>query len=860
MNQKRTAFLLIFWMVLGLWLVACGGKDDEPVADTAASSPSDTTADLAANFRTVSSELLGVAIGYPRRWVAEVDEFGDVQIASDDALLADDAENLFEGAIVVITSFEAEMLTFLDESADPTDPVSALNTFAALITQDDNVTFTTTQAAAATRIAGKPAARMSLSMSSEEGEGMAYLTAVLDGPRVVYIFGAAEEGESDFGDIYNAMLGTLELSTPTVAAFEPEPVAEQPVVVAEPEPVVEAEPAAEPEPAAAAVPGYVSIDVDPGLYLYTSGDFIRDMTLYDGKVWVASLGGVVAWDVANGTSRKYTTLDGLPHVGVYGITACPAPELTLLAGTEAGLAAYDVARDSWYLAEDVFETEPVAGLLGVSGTKVGALLCDAANNRLIMEYKGVTSVDVMDGSVTNVPSDELSWSGVRRLTLIGNQIWVSSGFRGYTVIDAAGVRPFSLNAGTFDADSIYYIAAAPNGDVWMAASEGLLQVRNNQVVATFNRDNTDNFSTPYYVAFDPTGAMWVGMSNRLCQFDPASRVCNVNFNANQIDEMPFGEVSKILFDDAGGIYYHVFEGGWSYYDGESWQLFRDNDLPIHAVQSLLDDGQGHIWMLGGTAYTLRTDLSLSQGWERLRDMGGDDLVADANGDVWLATGRNLYHYDGFQIVRRTKDDGLLDSYARAVAVGADGRIWMGQDNGLSIWDGQAFTTLTTADDGWPESNIETLLFDGDVLWAGTNKGLVRYENGVSELVLHKDVVGLSSPVTYALAKLADGRLLVGTSSGLFYYDHAGRSLVAETAVPVWVTDIAVSREGEIFATSAADVGGGLYILDEDGWLHLTTADGLPTNRMRTLLLDSAGTLWVGGGYWGEGGGLMRFVP
>jgi ligand-binding sensor domain-containing protein len=244
----------------------------------------------------------------------------------------------------------------------------------------------------------------------------------------------------------------------------------------------------------------------------------------------------------------------------------------------------------------------------------------------------------------------------------------------------------------------------------------------------------------------------------------------------------------------------------------------------------------------------------------MRDMGGDDLVADANGDVWLATGRNLYQYDGFQIVRRTKDDGLLDSYARAVAVGEDGRIWMGQDNGLSIWDGQAFTTLTTADDGWPESNIQTLLFDGDVLWAGTNKGLVRYENGVSELVLHKDVVGLTSPVTYALAKLADGRLLVGTSSGLFYYDHAGRSLVAETAVPVWVTDIAVSREGEIFVTSAADVGGGLYIMDEDGWLHLTTADGLPTNRMRTLLLDSAGTLWAGGGYWGEGGGLMRFVP
>ncbi|HUM72404.1 MAG TPA: two-component regulator propeller domain-containing protein, partial [Chloroflexota bacterium] len=75
-----------------------------------------------------------------------------------------------------------------------------------------------------------------------------------------------------------------------------------------------------------------------------------------------------------------------------------------------------------------------------------------------------------------------------------------------------------------------------------------------------------------------------------------------------------------------------------------------------------------------------------------------------------------------------------------------------------------------------------------------------------------------------------------------------------------ITDVVVSQEGELIVTSASDSGGGLYILDDDGWLYLTTADGLPTDRLRTVFVDSAGTLWIGGGYWGYGGGLVRFVP
>lgn len=618
-------------------------------------------------------------------------------------------------------------------------------------------------------------------------------------------------------------------------------------------------PTAEPTPPPVAGPAYMSIDVEPGLYLYTSGNFIRDMTLYEGKVWIASLGGVVAWDADSGTSTKYTTMDGLPHVGVYGITACPIPEMTLLAATEDGLAAYDPDLDMWYRS-DLFQRDVVQGLFGTVGAEIGQIVCDTANNRLIMEYRGVTIINLADGAIQNIPGSNLSWSGVRRLTLIGNQVWVSSGFRGFTILEGDNALPYSKHAETFASDSIYHIAAAPNGDIWMATGDGLIRYQNGQVMAQYNRDNTTDFATPYHVAFAPDGKMWVGMTGRLCQFDPAAGQCAENFRSSQDDNMATGEVSKILFDEAGNIYYHTFEGGWSRYNGSSWQLYRDNDLPIHAVGTVYDDGQGNIWLLGGTAYTLSGDLERKSDWVRYRDMGGDDVVADADGGIWMASGRNLYHYDGFRIVRRQVADGLLDSYARTVAIDHEGRIWVGQEDGVSIWDGQAFTTYSTAADGWPAGRIYTLLADGEVMWAGTDKGLIRVDAGGWEVVLASGVVGLPSQIINALAVLTDGRLAVGTTGGLVYYDHANKRLEPVAEVAVTVSDIAVSIYGDLFVTSYADVGGGLYVYDDEGWTHFTTADGLPTNRLRTLVIDRAGTLWVGGGFWASGGGLMRIVP
>ena len=244
MKHKRTIFILL--LLLALVLAACGGGEKVDPAE----------------FVTIESEIIGVEIGYPAEWEADVDEFGDLYIASDEDLLDEEAEAMLEGALVTITSFDAEVLSLLDDDLDLEDPVNVVNLFVDLVTEEeDDLEFTVTEEATAVTLDRQPGATIILEVTDDDVNGVAYFTAVVDDDRVVYIFGAAEESESNFGNIYEAMLSTLDLSTPSPAAAEPdlgvaeeEPAADNvPVVVEEPETEPELEPETEPEPTSAPV-------------------------------------------------------------------------------------------------------------------------------------------------------------------------------------------------------------------------------------------------------------------------------------------------------------------------------------------------------------------------------------------------------------------------------------------------------------------------------------------------------------------------------------------------------------------------------------------------------------------------------
>ena len=144
----------------------------------------------------------------------------------------------------------------------------------------------------------------------------------------------------------------------------------------------------------------------------------------------------------------------------------------------------------------------------------------------------------------------------------------------------------------------------------------------------------------------------------------------------------------------------------------------------------------------------------------------------------------------------------------------DGFLWIGSQNGLARWDGYHFR-IYRADPGkagaLPDNFIQTLLTDArGVLWIGTTSGgLARYDRGHDRFFVYPmGPKGLSHVSVRTIVEDGKGGVWVATEGGL---DHV--------------------------------------LADSDVIEHLRHSDtdpgSLPDNRVRGLLRDRHGTLWVG---------------
>lgn len=178
-----------------------------------------------------------------------------------------------------------------------------------------------------------------------------------------------------------------------------------------------------------------------------------------------------------------------------------------------------------------------------------------------------------------------------------------------------------------------------------------------------------------------------------------------------------------------------------------------------------------------------------------------------------------------------------------------GLIWAGTEGGLVAWspaDGnyQKYTTL----DGLADHNILTLRVTSDgVLWAGTDGGGVLRFDGENFETFDSDS-GLTADTVLSLFETIDGSLLAGTAYGelaISQFDGDAWGVAELPALPVEFPKPITFAQDEAgrLALGLSDAGGLLY-LEDDEWRQFTTADGLPSDSIRSLAYDPDGNLWV----------------
>jgi ligand-binding sensor domain-containing protein/signal transduction histidine kinase len=191
-----------------------------------------------------------------------------------------------------------------------------------------------------------------------------------------------------------------------------------------------------------------------------------------------------------------------------------------------------------------------------------------------------------------------------------------------------------------------------------------------------------------------------------------------------------------------------------------------------------------------------------------------------------------------------KDDGLPHGSIEAVTQTSDGYLWVATRRGLARFNGAEFKVFDAEHTpALKHSHITGLLAgDDSELWAGTSQGgLARLSRGVftpCELP-----PGNSNGLVRSLTRGAGGGIWFATAASLFKVSDGKVSAVSGPALP---GDMRVlCRDGGEGLWVGTASHGIYHWVDGKVTAAYSVTNGLPHNSVRSICLDSHGTLWVG---------------
>ena len=538
-----------------------------------------------------------------------------------------------------------------------------------------------------------------------------------------------------------------------------------------------------------------------------------------GNLWLGSNDeGVHKINIGDGTSKAYTTQNGLPNNSVRAICEDKAGNIWI--GTAAGVV-YLTPRG--HLITPQFQAGTVSkGIIAIS------LFCDTA------------------GRVWLITSNE-------------NGLFLFSDGLFHTIPQIDDYFERNSDDGKYFATSI---TQDLNGDFWIGMAEkGLVRIRNGEFTKVTTNTVLDEIST-WSIYTLPDGRMVFGTERGVVSYQ------NGYFAEAKKKELQSAKINKITRDREGNLWFATDRNGIGKLNHGKFSV---TNLGV-AANAIVEDDVGRIWIgtdKGVRCYVgekeVKNALTEYTREYRIRHVGttfkGEILVS-----CYTKPAQLLYNPRTGTIKSWTSDDGLAGNKVRLAIETYPGEYYVGTTTGLSIIHADGSIRTFKQIDGLVNEYVMWIMKDtNEIVWIGTDGGgiyLMKNEAIIAHITSEDGLIG---NVIFKINQDREGGYWICTGSGISHckaFDSAHSlpsefqninsdngigtdsvfQLISDSSGEMWITSnygIASVKREELLA--AASSGGKM-----DSIRYYTKNDGLDSDGTTSTALsicDSHGQLW-----------------